>query len=199
MMRFYDWWDNSEGNCVVRDFQVRGWGDDFELKWRLEEGRPLSHVEWDPEAVAYWGEEDPLTDLPFTVPDFVLHSPRLKALLEQLRLGGEIQYLPVRVKGEKTGQEVGVFYVANYLRRIPCLDLEHSIYGVYGEHAWDPPERKGQIRHVWKAVLRKEAIGEARLFRVDEWKYIVVIREDVKRAMEEAGITGCYFLELEVV
>jgi hypothetical protein len=29
--------------------------------------------------------------------------------------------------------------------------------------------------------------------------YIVVIREDVKAAMEGAGITGCWFQELEVV
>ncbi len=197
-MRFYDWSANSEGNCAVRDFQVRGWEDNFELKWRLEEGHPLSEEEWDPEAAAYWEEDASLTDLPFTIPDFELHSPRLKALLEQLGLGEEIQYLPIRIRGMKSGQEVEIYYVANYLRRISCLDLEHSIYGIYGPD-WIRPEQRGKIEHVWKAVLRQKAIGEARLFRIDEWKYIVAVREDVKQAMEKAGITGCYFLELEVV
>ncbi len=201
-MRYYEWTANSEGNCVVRDFKVRGWEDEFKLLWRLEEGRPLRESEWDAEAVAYWAEDAPLTDLPFTVPDFVLLSPRLKELLESLGLGPEVQFLPIRVIGEKSGREVGVYYVANFLRRIPCLDLEHSIYGRYGDHPEDFrvfPEKIGQIRHVLKAVLRQEAIGDAWLFRVDEWEYIVVIHEEVKRAMEEAEITGCWYQELEVV
>jgi len=165
------------------------------------EGRPLSEEEWEAEAMAYWDEEGPLTDLPFN-PNVPVHSPRLKELLEQLGLERDIQYLPVRVIGEKSGREVGVYYVANFLRRIPCLDLEHSIYGRYGEHPEDFrvfPEKIGEISHVLKAVLRREAIGDARLFRVDEWEYIVVIREDVKEAMEGAGITGCWFWELEVI
>jgi hypothetical protein len=200
MMRYYDWTANAEGNSIVQDFRIKGWEDEFEILWRLQEGQPLS--EWDSEAVAYWAEDGPLTDLPFTVPDFDLHSPRLKALLEGLGLGSDIQYLPIRVMGEKSGREVGVYYVANFLRRIPCLDLERSIYGRYGEHPEDFevfPEKIGQISHVWKAVLRRKEIGDARLFRVDEWDCIVVVREDVKRAMEEAGITGCWFWELEVV
>jgi hypothetical protein len=122
----------------------------------------------------------------------------LKQLLERLGLSGDIQYLPIRVRGEKTGQEVGVYYVANYLRRIPCLNLEHSIYTVFGPD-WIRPEQRGQISGVLKPALRRDAVGEARLFRVDEYEYIVVVHEDVKRAMEEAGITGCYFLKLEVV
>ncbi len=195
-MRYYRWTANSEGNSGVRHFHVRGWKDDF-LSWRLMEGRPLKAGEWEQEAPADWDEEAPLTDLPFN-PKFHLHSPRLRALLERLGLGPDIQYLPVQMKGEKTGQEVGVYYVANYLRRIPCLDLEHSIYTVFGPD-WIRPEQRGQIAGVLKSVLRNDALGEARLFRVDEYEAIAVIREDVKRAMEDEGITGCYFLELEVV
>jgi hypothetical protein len=78
------------------------------------------------------------------------------------------------------------------------LDLERSIYDVYGPD-WIRPEQRGQIAGVWKAVLRREAIGEARVFRLEEFDLIVVIREDVKAAMEGAGITGCWFQELEVV
>jgi len=196
-MRFYRWTANSENNGIVWHFQVRGWEDDFELKWRLEEGRPLGEAEWDLEAMAYWDEEYMLADLPFN-PNISLHAPRLKALLERSGLGQDIQYLPVRVRGEKTGQEMGVYYVANYLRRIPCLDLEHSIYTVFGPD-WIRPEQRGQIAGVLKPVLRRDVLGEARLFRVDEYEAIVVIREDVKQAMKETGITGCYFWELEVV
>ncbi|WP_448595372.1 imm11 family protein, partial [Thermoflexus hugenholtzii] len=148
-----------------------------------------------------WSEDGPLTDLLFD-PNFHVVSPRLKALLEDLGLGSEIQFLPIRIKGEKSGREIEGYSVANFLRRIPCLDLEHSIYGRYGEHPEDFqvfPEKIGQIRHVLKAVLQRKAIGDARVFRVDEWKYIVVVREDVKAAMEAAGITGCWFQELEVV
>jgi hypothetical protein len=123
----------------------------------------------------------------------------LRALLEELGLGAEIQFLPVRVVGEKSGREVGVYYVAHFLQRISCLDLEHSVGVEFYEPDYFRPEKRGKIRAVWRAVLRREAIGEARVFRVDEYVYIVVIREDVKAAMEGAGITGCWFQELEVV
>lgn len=197
-MRFYDWSANSEGNSGVRHLHIRGWKDDLDLAQRLNEGRPLRQEEWEQEAPADWDEEGPLMDMPFN-PNFHLHSPRLRALLEGLGLGSEIQYLPIRIRGEQSGREVGIYYVANYLRRIPCLDLEHSIGVEFFGPDWIRPEQRGKIAGVWRAALRKEAIGNARLFRVDEWHYIVAVREDVKRAMGEAGITGCYFLELEVV
>jgi hypothetical protein len=197
MMRYYRWTANSEGNSSVDHLRIKGWKDDFELAQRLDEGRPFREGEWVQEAPADWSEDGPLTDLLFD-PRFHVVSPRLKALLEDLGLGSEIQFLPIRMKGEKTGREVGIYYVANYLRRIPCLHLEHSIYTVFGPD-WIRPEQRGQISGVLKPALRRDAVGEARLFRVDEYEYIVVIHEDVKRAMEEAGITGCYFSELEVV
>ncbi len=195
-MKFYDWASNAEGNSLVQDFQVRGWEDDFELMWRLQEGKLLDP--WDPEATVYWEEDGPLTDVPFTNPDIMLISPRLRALLEDLGLGEEIQFLPVQLIGRKSGQPVGTYFIANFLRRIPCLDREHSVYDVYGPD-WIRPEQHGQVAGIWKAVLRREAIGDARVFRLDEFDPIVVVREDVKAAMEEEGITGCWFQELEVV
>lgn len=197
-MRYYRWAASSEENSSVDHLRIKGWKDDFALAQKLEEGRPFGEGEWEQWAPADWSEDGPLTDLLFD-PNFHVVSPRLKALLEDLGLGSEIQFLPIRIKGEKSGREVEGYSVANFLRRIPCLDLEHSIGVEFYGPDWIRPEQRGKIAGVWKAALRKEAIGDARVFRVDEWKYIVVIREDVKRAMEEAGITGCYFLELEVV
>ena len=196
-MRFYEWTSTSENNSIVWHLHIHNWRNDFELSWRLAEARPFGEGEWIQEAPAEWDEEGPLTDMPFN-PNFHLVSPRLKALLEGLGLGAEIQFLPVQVVGEKSGREVGVYYVVNFLRRIPCLDRERSIYDVYGPD-WVRPEQWGQIAGVWKAVLRREAVGEARVFRVEEFDPIVVIREEVKVAMEGAGITGCWFQELEVV
>lgn len=198
MMRYYEWASSSEENSSVDHLRIKGWKDDFVLAQRLYEGHPFKEGEWEQEAPADWSEDRPLTDLLFD-PKFHVLSPRLKALLEDLELGPEIQFLPVRIKGEKSGREVGVYYVANFLRRIPCLDLEHSIGVEFFGPDWIRPEQRGQIAGVFKAALRKEAIGDARVFRVDEWEYIVVIREDVKEAMEEAGITGCWYQELEVV
>lgn len=197
-MRYYEWTANSEGNCIVWHIQSFHWKDDFELSWRLMEGRLFGETEWNIKAVAYWDEERPLTDLPFN-PNIPFHSARLKVLLEGLGLGSDIQYLPIRLIGEKSGREVGVYYVANFLRRVPCLDLEHSIGVEFFGPDWIRPEQRGKLAGVFKAALKKEAIGDARLFRVEEWEYIVVVREDVKQAIEAAGITGCWFWELEVV
>jgi hypothetical protein len=129
-MRFYRWASSSEGNSGIRELHIKGWADDFELSWRLQEAQPFGEGEWIQEAPAEWDEEGPLTDMPFN-PNFHLVSPRLRALLEELGLGAEIQFLPVWVVGEKSGREVGVYYVAHFLQRISCLDLEHSIYCVW--------------------------------------------------------------------
>jgi len=212
-MRFYEWAHSSEANCTVQDFQVQGWKEwrmlveelakkypeqpaDWRdimargrLEERLREARPFDEGEWDPRADVYWDENTPLTDLPFTIPETHLHSPRLKALMEELGLAQDIQYLPIKIKGTLSGKEVSEYYVANYLRRISCLDLEHSIYGRFGDD-WIRHEQRGDLQYVWKAVLRLEAIGDCRIFRVDERKYIVAVREDVIKAIDEAGITG---------
>jgi hypothetical protein len=47
-------------------------------------------------------------------------------------------------------------------------------------------------------VINSDKIGDAPNFRLWGWDMIIV-REDVKQAIEEAGITGCVFHEIEAI
>jgi hypothetical protein len=57
----------------------------------------------------------------------------------------------------------------------------------------------GTFRDVTKAVIDSKKIGDVPIFRLWGWEMMILVREDVKRAIEEAGITGCIFREIEVV
>jgi hypothetical protein len=56
----------------------------------------------------------------------------------------------------------------------------------------------GTFRDIRKAVLDLEKIRDNRLFRLWGWGYTVVVRSDLKEAIEDAGITGCRFKRLAV-
>ncbi len=153
--------------------------DEFTLIGRLDKPEPFQEAEWHPEATAYLKEEQcPLTDMPFCGLIYV-HSPRLKALMEQLGFAHAIQYLPIAVRRLRTGEFVAQYYVAHFLHRVICLDKKLS--------------------HELRIVLRLDAIKEERLFMIAESPSFVIVREDTKRAIQRARITGCKFVEAEVV
>lgn len=174
-MRFYSWHPDSTVNASIAKIRVPGLFVEGNLSDRTEYNpAPFAEWEWHPEATAYWDAEDGrLTDLPFSLVH--IHSPRLKALIEQLGLAEEVQYLPIWVRSLQSGELVGQYYVAHFLRRVACLDWEHS-----------------NIEGLW-AVCRREAMAPWRLFRMREYPNFVIVREDVKRAIQRARITGCSF------
>lgn len=182
-MNFYRWTPQpeDEGNACIAKILVPGLFVDSSLNVRtVYDPAPFAEWEWHPEAAAYWNEEyGPLTDLPFSDEHFALHSPRLKALMERLGLSAEIQYLPMQVRSLQSGALVGEYYFAHFLRRVRCFDWEQGDWG-------ESP-----------LVFRYEAMAPWRLFRIWEWPHCLAVREDVKRAIEEAGITGCCFDPIE--
>ena len=168
--------------------------------WELMKGQ--YDQDWDPHATAYLTQAPGLPDFPFTNNDLPVFSPRLKALLEAMGVG-DVQYLPLRIKCELDGREIEGYHVANYLRLIDCLDRERSVYQVWTKENllfWEKrPYMLGTFRDVQKAVLQGAKIAEVPVFRLWGWQMMVVVRGDVKEAMECAGITGCRFERLEVV
>ena len=51
----------------------------------------------------------------------------------------------------------------------------------------------------WAQEGRTDETEYNRLFRLGEWKMMVLVGEDMKEAIEQAGITGCRFTEIETV
>ena len=54
----------------------------------------------------------------------------------------------------------------------------------------------GTFHDVKRVVLDPDKIGDAQLFRLWGWEDVVIIRDDLKYAIEETGISGCGYTEL---
>jgi hypothetical protein len=170
------------------------------LVWDLRLGKYIEV--WDTNTTAYYDKEVEYSDYPFATGLLPVYSTRLKSLMEDLGIKG-IQYLPLRIRRRDGAKEVDGYYIANYLIVIDCLDRERSVYQVWTKDNllfWEKrPYMLGTFRDVTKAVIDSTKLSDAPIFRLWGWEIMVVVREDVKQAIEEAGITGCVFREIEVV
>jgi hypothetical protein len=168
-------------------------------EWELMAGKYIER--WDTNTIAYYNEEVEYTDFPFTglLP---VYSTKLKSLMENLGIK-DIQYLPLKIKRRDGAKEVDGYYIANYLKVVDCLDREQSEYQIWTKDNllfWEKrPNMLGTFRDITKAVIDVNKISNVPIFRLWGLKMMVIIRGDIKQALEEAGITGCIFREIEVV
>jgi anthranilate phosphoribosyltransferase len=58
------------------------------------------------------------------------------------------------------------------------------------------PEKVGEYRYVHGMRIDPTRVGDARIFRTWGWRIALVVSEDLKRAIEEAGLTGARFVEV---
>lgn len=81
-----------------------------------------------------------------------------------------------------------VYYVANYLDVIDCLDRKRT--DVIDD--WEPINDLGDVGII-TPVLSRRNIGDSVLFRVRHNSNMVVVREDVKDHLERSQVSGCVF------
>lgn len=170
-------------------------------EWDLRLGKCIE--DWDPDTTAYYDDEEvEYSDYPFVSGLLPVYSARLRSLMEGLGIEG-IQYLPLKIKRRDGTQEVEGYSIANYLNVIDCLDRERSVYEVWTKDNllfWEKrPDMLGTFCDVRRAVIDSKKTGDVPLFRLWGWEMMVIVREDVKQAIEKAGITGCEFREIEVI
>jgi hypothetical protein len=168
-------------------------------EWDFMSGKYVDEVEI---LTVYYDTESEHTDYPFGPGLLPVYSSRLKSLIDGLGIN-EIQYIPLRIKHKHSDKEVYGYFLANYLSVIDCLNREKSIYQIYTKENllyWEQrPYMLGTFHYVNNAILDVDKIGDARIFRLWGWEVMIIVREDVKQAIEEAGITGGGFLELQVI
>jgi hypothetical protein len=168
-------------------------------EWDLVTGKFIK--DWDINTTAVYDEEIEHTDYPFTTGLLPVYSMRLKTLIDNMGIK-EIQYLPLKITRLDGTNEVTGYHIANYLRVIDCLNRERSTYQVWTKDNllfWEKrPFKLGTFRDIRKAVLDLGKINDVPIFRLWGWD-MAVVRQDVKRTIEDAGITGCVFREIEVV
>lgn len=200
-MNFYDW--SQEGGADQKSSQLL-WYIDMESlshdKWNFMSGHYIEN--WDPSQAVFYDNKAVHNDFPFTSNDIHVYSTKLRKLMEDMKVK-EIQYLPIRIEHKDSHKEVGGYQIANYLNVVDCLDRQRAEYQVWTKENllyWDErPHLLGTFRDISSAVLVAEKIADARMFRLWGFRSMVIVREDVKRTIEDEKITGCRFTSLEVV
>jgi hypothetical protein len=103
----------------------------------------------------------------------------------------DVQVLPVDIQGQPDQ-----FCILVATRLVRCIDDKASEEVEY----WTPedgrPEKVGQYRDVYGMRIDPTKVGDAKVFRTWGWTIALIISEDIKEALERAGVTGLKFKEV---
>jgi len=136
-------------------------------------------------------------DVPGTALDFsraafaapVVHARVASIFLELAP--DEVQTLPVEIEGQPEP-----FFILVATKLVHCIDERASRH----VRRWTPedgrPEKLGTYRDVRGMRIEPLQVGEAKVFRPQGWAIVLIVREDIKDALERMGVTGTKFKEV---
>jgi hypothetical protein len=119
----------------------------------------------------------------------VVHA-RVASVLTQLA-PADVQVLPVQV-----GEESEPYVIVNVTRTVRCIDDEASAEVRYWKPEDGQPNKVGRYKSVIGMRIDPSKVGDARVFRTWGWTIALVVSEDIKEALERAGVTGVKFEEV---
>ncbi|MBN8467326.1 hypothetical protein JYJ95_12440 [Corallococcus exiguus] len=103
----------------------------------------------------------------------------------------DVQLFPVEVAGQP---EPFCILVATKLIR--CIDDKATEEIL----RWTPedrrPEKIGEYRDVWGMRIDASQVGDAKVFRTWGWPIALIVREEIRDALERMGATGTKFEEV---
>ncbi|CAM4030568.1 hypothetical protein COSO111634_31595 [Corallococcus soli] len=113
----------------------------------------------------------------------VVH-PRVASVFAQLA-PEDVQLFPVWIEGQP---EPFCVLVANKLIR--CIDNE----ACEEVQIWTPedgrPEKVGQYRDIWGLRIAPSKVADSKVFRTWGWHIALIVREEIRDALERLGATG---------
>jgi hypothetical protein len=122
----------------------------------------------------------------FSIP--VVHD-RFVRVLKQLNVDG-VQLIPAQVDGHP-----GPWYILNALRIIRCIDDARCEQVQYWEPEDNRPDKLGEYRAVHGMRIDPGRVADTRIFRPWGWRVALIVAEDIKQAIEAAGLTGTRLVE----
>jgi len=123
----------------------------------------------------------------FSIP--VVHR-RFVELFEQMRVEG-VQFIPAQVQAHP-----GPWYILNALHTRRCIDDARCEGVQYWKSEDGRPDKLGEYRAVYGLRIDPTKVGDARIFRPWGWRVALIISEELKQAIESAGLTGTRFTEV---
>ncbi len=118
---------------------------------------------------------------------FPVFSSRLKEALNEVGVDN-IDYYECRLRHPASGMMDEVYWLANVLGRIKCVDLARSSY---------TPRPSGRGGTLKQFVVDETATHGLKLFRLYEQSPLIVISEPVKQHLEASGLAGLYLPSTE--
>jgi hypothetical protein len=118
------------------------------------------------------------------------------------RVPEEVRLVPVEIDAQP-----GRWFLLHAPKVIPCIDVEeseemhrvHSFVVTEGNpEDWEVQFEPG-YRFVLGPRLNASQVGDARIFRPEECQNWLVVHEELRKALEQAGVTGLVFQEVSDV
>lgn len=178
--------DDPGDFCFISDLP-----DDFPDPWMASEGERMGDDYGSPVDFRMSARSAgiALSDFISNTLGYYIVSARLRELLEEAA-GVEIEFLPVRIINHKGRVASEEYSVANVIGTLDCVDMSRS------EGQLDPDDETIFAR-LEKLYLDRERIPPDRaLFRIASMPPLIVIREDLRRKLMDAEITGAVYLPL---
>jgi hypothetical protein len=100
----------------------------------------------------------------------------------------EIQQIPVCVAAEGSG-----YSIINVVSRIDCIDAKRSEIDWFEEGDAVRPDLAGTPEMVSKLIIDPRRVRGHHIFRPQGWEVTIVISDVVKKALENANVTGVKF------
>ncbi|MBZ4414807.1 suppressor of fused domain protein [Myxococcus sp. XM-1-1-1] len=119
----------------------------------------------------------------------VVHA-RVASVLASLA-PDDVQLFPVKV-----GSESEPYFLVNVTRTVRCIDDSASEEVRYWKPEDGRPEKVGKYRAVSGMRIDPTKVGGAKVFRTWGWTIALIVSEDIKEALEHAGVTGMKFEEV---
>lgn len=119
----------------------------------------------------------------------VVHA-RVASVLAELA-PEEVQTLPVEIEGQSDQ-----YFILVATKLIRCIDE----MATEEFEKWTPedgrPEKVGKYRDIGGMRIDGSQVGDAKVFRAWGWPIVLIVREEIREALERIGATGTTFEEV---
>ncbi|MBX9973974.1 Imm43 family immunity protein [Cytobacillus firmus] len=132
------------------------------------------------------------------IPDYIHNnlswfvvSSQFQRILNEIDKDG-VQFLPINILNEKNNNLTQGYSVANVINVVDAINYENSAYTVF-----ELEEEK--IYDITKYALDENDINGKHIFKLNGDEIPIFVSELVKDLIEKNNITGCDFLEVQVI
>jgi hypothetical protein len=162
-------------------------GQEVDDPWIFKQGRPIPHPGRLKIPIQIPGKA---LDLSYAGMGALVVHIRVASVLAELA-PEDVQVFPVEVEGQPDQ-----FCVLVATKLVRCIDERASRY----VEIWQPedgrPEKVGLYRDVRGLRIDPSKVDDSKVFRTWGWSIVLIVREDIKDALERSGATGMQFVEV---